>query len=129
MLVFYVDKKKSGKRNVVVLTTMHNGVSVAKNQRVKPNVHTFYDHTKGGVDVIDLLSSHNITKIKTRKWPVNALAFILDTVRRNAKTIISESQSPVIQSLFDFTYNLAKSLVLPSTQRRYTILLVFHQML
>ena len=98
---------------------MDNSVSVTKDQRVKPNVHTFYDHTKSGVDVVDLVSSHNATKMKTRKWPVNALTFILDTVRTNAKTIISESQSPVIQSLFDFTYNLAKSLVLPSIQRRY----------
>ena len=119
MLVFYVDKEKSGKRNVVVLTTMHNSVSVTKDQRVKPNVHTFYDHTKGGVDVVNLVSSHNTTKMKTRKWLVNALAFILDTVCTNAKAIISESQSPVIQSSFDFTYNLAKSLVLPSIQRRY----------
>ena len=109
MLVSYVDKKKSGKRNVVVLTTMHNSVSVTKDQRVKPNVHTFYDHTKGGVDVVNLVSSHNTTKMETRKWPVNALAFILDTVRTNAKTIISESQSPVIQSSFNFTYNVAKS--------------------
>ena len=98
---------------------MHNGVSVTKDQRVKPNIHTFYDHTKGGVDVVDLVSSHNTTKMKTRKWPVNVLASILDTVRTNAKTIISESQSPVIQSSFDFTYNLAKSLVLSSIQRRY----------
>ena len=80
MLVSYVDKKKSGKRNVVVLSTMHNSVSVTKDQRVKPNVHTFCDHTKGGVDVVDLVSPHNTTKMKTRKWPVNALAFILDTV-------------------------------------------------
>ena len=72
----------------------------------------------GGVNVVNLVSSHNTTKMKTRKWPVNALAFILDTVRTNAKTIISESQSPVIQSSFDFTYNLAKSLVLPSIQHR-----------
>ena len=65
MLVFYVDKKKSGKRNVVSLTAMHNSVSVTKDQHVKPNVHTFCDHTKGGVDVVDLVSSHNTTKMKT----------------------------------------------------------------
>ena len=67
MLVSYVDKNKSGKRNVVVLTTMYNIVSVTKDQRVKSNVHTFYDHTKGGVDVVNLVSSHNTTKTKTRK--------------------------------------------------------------
>ena len=40
MLVSCVDKKNSGKRNVVVLTTMHTTVRVTKDQRVKPNVHT-----------------------------------------------------------------------------------------
>ena len=67
MLVSYVGKKKSGKRNVVVLATMHTAVRVAKDQRVKPNVHTFYDYTKGGVDVVDLVSTRNTTKMKVRK--------------------------------------------------------------
>ena len=64
LLVSYVDKKKAGKKNIVVLITMHTSVSVTKDQRVKPNFHTFYDHTKGEVDVMDLVSTHNTTKIK-----------------------------------------------------------------
>lgn len=47
VLVSYVNKKKKGKKNII-LTTMHTSVKVTKDQRVKPNVHTFYDHTKGG---------------------------------------------------------------------------------
>ena len=53
LLVSYVDKKKADKNhgyNHVMLTTMHTSISVTKYQRVRPNVHTFYDHTKGGVD-------------------------------------------------------------------------------
>ena len=83
--VSYVDKKKAGKKNIVVLTTMHTSVSVTKDQRVKPNVHTFYDHTKGEVDVVDLVSTHNTTKMKNRRWPINALAFVLDIVCTSAK--------------------------------------------
>ena len=64
---------------------MHTSVSVTKDQRVKPNVHTFYDHTKGGVDVVDLVSTHNTTKMKNRRWPINALAFVLDIVCTSAK--------------------------------------------
>ena len=48
LLVSYVDKNKADKKNIVVLTTMHTSVSVTKDQRVKPNVHAFYDHTKEG---------------------------------------------------------------------------------
>ena len=66
LLVSYVNKKKVGKKNIVVLTTMHTSVSVTKDQRVKPNVHTFYDHNKVGVDVVDLVSTHKTTKMKNR---------------------------------------------------------------
>ena len=46
---------------------MHSSASVTKDQGVKPNVPTFYDHTKGGVDVVDLVSTHNTTKMKNRR--------------------------------------------------------------
>ena len=39
---------------------------------------------KGGVDVVDLLSTTHTTRIKSRRWLLNALAFILDTCRFNA---------------------------------------------
>ena len=98
---------------------MHSSASVTKDQGVKPNVPTFYDHTKGGVDVVDLVSTHNTTKMKNRRWPISALAFVLDTVRTNAKTILAESSNPATPSSFEFTYILGKLLVLPHLQRRY----------
>ena len=67
MLVLYVDKKKSRKKNVVVLTLMHDNVRVIKDKRRKLQVHTFYDHTKGGVDVVDLISSNCSTRIKSKQ--------------------------------------------------------------
>ena len=57
-LASYIDKKERSKKNVVVLTSMNDKVKVTKDERRKPQVHTFYDHTKGGVDVADLISSH-----------------------------------------------------------------------
>ena len=67
MLVLNVDKRKSGKKNVVVSTSMHDNVRVTKDKRRKPQVHTFYDHTKGRVDVVDLISSNCSTRIKTKR--------------------------------------------------------------
>ena len=119
LLVSYVDKKKAGKKNIVLLTTMHISVSVAKDQHVKPNVRTFYNHTKGGVDVVDLVSTHNETKMKNWSWPINAPAFGLDTVRTNAKIALAESSNPATPSSFEFTYTLGKLLILPHMQCRY----------
>ena len=115
MLVLYVDKKKSGKKNVVVLTSMHDNVRVMKDERRKPQVHTFYDHTKGRVDVVDLISSNCSTRIKSKQWPLNSLAFILDMARTNANTILKENN--VKMSTHEFTYQLARALCLPSVQR------------
>ena len=50
---------------------------------------------------------------------MNALAFVLDTVRTNAKTILQETVSQSKMSNFDFTYMLGKMLVLPHIERRY----------
>ena len=88
MLASYINKKKSGKKNVIVLSTMHDSVKVTNDQRKKPQIHSMYDHTKGSVDVVDLLSTSHSTRIKSKRWPINAFAFILDTCRTNAKTIL-----------------------------------------
>ena len=91
MLASYSDKKKSGKKNVIVLSTMHDSVKVTSDQRKKPQIQSMYDHTKGGVDVVDLLSTSHSTRIKSKRWPINAFAFILDTCRTNAKTIFQDN--------------------------------------
>ena len=95
MLVSYIDKKKSGKKNIIALTTMDDKVKA------------------------DLISTHHSTKIKSKWWPLNAFAFILDTVRTNAKPVLADNKSSF--SNFNFTNQLGKALVLPIVQRRYEI--------
>ena len=102
MLVSHVDKKESRKKHVVVLMLMHDNVRVTKDERRKPLVHTFYDHTKGSVDVVDLISSNWSTRIKSKRWPLNNLAFIFDTARANANTILKESNAKM--STHELTY-------------------------
>ena len=67
MLTSYIDKKKSGKKNLIVLSSIHDSVKVTKAQRKKPRFHAMYDHTKGGVDVVDLLSTSHSTCIKCKQ--------------------------------------------------------------
>ena len=42
----------------MVLTSMHDKVKVTNDARQKPQVHVMYDHTEGGVDIVDLLSTN-----------------------------------------------------------------------
>ena len=46
MLNFHINKKKMGKKNVIVLSSMHDSVKITKDQRKKPCVHAMYDHCK-----------------------------------------------------------------------------------
>ena len=69
--------------------------------------------------MVDLVSTHNTTKMNNKRCPINALAFVLDTVRTNAKNILAESSNPAILLSFKFPYTLGKLLVLPHMQRRY----------
>ena len=57
----------------------------------KTDIHNYYGHTKGGADVVDFVSSHSKTKMEVNQRVVNLLAFPLNTVRINAKTILAES--------------------------------------
>ena len=83
LLVSYVDKKKTGKKNV--LPMVHTSASITKDQSVKPNVHTFYDHRKGEANMVDLVSTHNATKMKNRRW-LNHLT-LLHHRRSNSLTL------------------------------------------
>ena len=109
MLVSYVVKKKSGKRNILMLTTMHKSVKITRDSRKKPNVITLYDCTKGGVDVMDMISSNLSTRIQSRRWPLNALAFVLDTARSNAQTILKDNNNDGNRSSFQFAWEIGES--------------------
>ena len=63
LLVSYIDKNKSGKRTVVVISTLHDEVRVTKD----PSIHKSYDHTKCSVDVVSLISTSCTKRIKNKR--------------------------------------------------------------
>ena len=119
MLVSYVDKKTSGLKNVIALTAMHNDVRVTKNGKLETAVLKFYDHKKGSVDVIDLISSHSSTRMKSAKWTINTLASVLDTIGTTAYTIMRENCPDKTISTFEFSWLLGRSLIVSHVHRRF----------
>ena len=119
MLVSYVDKKTSGLKNVIALTAMHNDVRVTKNGKLETAVLKFYDHKKGSVDVIDLISSHSSTRMKSAKWTINTLASVLDTIGTTAYTIMRENCPDKTISTFKFSWLLGRSLIVSHVHRRF----------
>ena len=47
MMISYVDKKKSGLKNIFVLTTMHGKVRLSRDERKKNRCHDFLRQVKG----------------------------------------------------------------------------------
>ena len=85
MMVTYIDKKKLEKTNIICLTAMHDRVQVTNDQRLKSQVIVMYDHTKRGVDVVDLISCYHSTRMKSKRSSLTAFSFMLDTIRTNSK--------------------------------------------
>ena len=98
---------------------MHNQVKLSVGERKKRHALVFYNHTKGGVDVVDLISAKISTRMKTRRWTLNVFTFMLDTARTNAKTIVKENTPTKPLSTFQFTLELGKLLVRSCIQRRH----------
>ena len=119
LLVSYVVKKKKGWKNVLVLSSRHKSVKVTKDQLRKPSVITFYDHTKGGVDSMDQMAGVYTTRCKTRRWTMNALAYVLDTVQTNMNTLWNEMNPDNKMCSYDFLWALSDELIKPFVQIRY----------
>ena len=76
MFASYVVNKKSGKRNILPLSTMHDDMRCSRDERKKPNTICFYDKTKGGVDVVHMVIGKYTNKYKTRRRTMNAFAYV-----------------------------------------------------
>ena len=117
MFTSYVVNKKSGKRNILPLSTMHDDIRCSRDERKKPNTICFYDKTKGGVDVVDMVIGKYTNKYKTRRRTMNAFAYMLDTARTNVHTVFKEIKHDI--RTFDFIWQLRILLVNANITRRF----------
>ena len=81
---------------------LHDNVNVTKDEWKKPQVNTFYEHTKCGADVIDFISNYS--------------SFIFDSATTNTNTILAENK--VKMSTHEFMHQLARALCFLSVQRK-----------
>ncbi|XP_066257800.1 piggyBac transposable element-derived protein 4-like [Euwallacea similis] len=86
MLVSYIPKKG---KNVLLFSTLHHDrkIDTDTNEWKKPEVITFYNFTKGGVDVVDELSGTYSVSRNSRRWPLTLFYSILNSAAINAMII------------------------------------------
>ena len=118
---YAVNTKSSGKRNVLLRTTMQPILGTTKDDgKKKPAVYKLYDYTKGGTDVMDQRMASYTCKSKSKRWTLTAFPYILDVCRINAATIVAlnKGNDPRQENSYDFGMKLSIALIQPHVEKR-----------
>lgn len=89
--VSYVPKKS---KNVLIVSSMHQDdkIDESTGDAMKPEMITFYNQTKSGVDAVDrMASSYNVAR-NTRRWPMALFYGILNVGAINAAVVYRANQ-------------------------------------
>lgn len=115
-MVSYVPRKSY---SVVLISSMHSDAKIAAETGAdkKPEIVTFYNCTKGGVDTCDQLCSNYSVARRTRRWPLAVFFHFLNVSALNAYIIYKMNTSKKIQRRI-FLKELANKLIMESVVRR-----------
>ena len=121
---YVANTKSSGKRNVLVLSTLNPILGLTKvDGKSKPAIINFYDFTKGGTDIVDQIMGKHTVKLMSSKWTIAAFSYIIDAACVNAPAVsrMDNQNKPRQRSKsFDFGWEVAMSLIRPQLQHRHT---------
>ncbi|XP_046684739.1 uncharacterized protein LOC124370490 [Homalodisca vitripennis] len=120
-IVSYIPDKTPNK-NVLMASTMHTDDEIDPDfgDAAKPSIITFYNMTKGGVDVVDRLKSeYSVTRISNR-WPFTVFGGLLNVGAINAQVIYKNNTNDLKKRRI-FLSDLAKVLIKPHMIRRGSI--------
>nr|XP_003708046.2 PREDICTED: uncharacterized protein LOC100876414 [Megachile rotundata] len=101
--------KSKANKKVLLFSSKHRNVGIAKNEKRVLETISFYNNTKYGVDILDQIARKYSTKAGSRRWPVHVFYNILDLAAINAWVIYKD----VIQvqiSRKEFLLQLAEEL-------------------
>ncbi|KAG5867858.1 hypothetical protein JTB14_013911 [Gonioctena quinquepunctata] len=114
--------KAKPKKNVLMLSSFHSGDNIdpESGDLQKPEIVTFYNLTKGGVDVVDeLKSTYSISRFSCR-WPLRIFFTIPDIAAINSN-IVYETNTGVIEERRIHLDKLAEDLIKPLLVERSSI--------
>ena len=117
-ILSYVPKKKT-KKIVLMLSSLHHDDKIDQETgtEAKPEIVTFYNSTKGGVDVVDQKKEdYSVSRI-TSRWPMRLFFSILNIAGINAQIIYKANTKTLIVRR-TFLKEVALELVKPHILRR-----------
>ena len=121
--VSYVPKKNKA---VILLSTMHRGISIVEEDpKKRPEIITFYNETKIGVDLVDQMVHTYTCKRQTCRWPLILFYNVLDIAALNGNTVFRQVYPDYLSGRCSrqrpFVTNLAESLIIPHMMTRQKI--------
>jgi len=108
-LVSYAPKNN---KVVIAMSTLHHDdrIDESTGDQKKPEIITFYNSTKAGVDVVDELSATYDVSRNSKRWPMTIFYGILNMAAINANIIFQENVNKNTTRT-EFLRNMALSLV------------------
>lgn len=116
-LVSFVPQKN---RAVALISTMHHDKSIDEDKN-KPEIISFYNSTKCGVDILDMKCAVYASNRRTRRWPVAIFYRLLSIASVNSHILHLCYKGTPDKTRFDFTKELGLDLVEPHLRRRLLI--------
>jgi len=92
-LVSYTPKSKNKKKNVVLISSMHHDKKIDETtcEERKPDIITFYNSTKGGVDVVDMMMDEYSVSRNSRRWPLTVFLALLNISSVNSYVLYAHN--------------------------------------
>ncbi|XP_050063261.1 piggyBac transposable element-derived protein 4-like [Aphis gossypii] len=120
-LVSYCPKKN---KTVLAISSMHHDDEIDEEtgDKKKPDIITFYNRTKTGVDLVDqYCQNYNVAR-NTKRWPMVVFYNLLNVAAINALCIYKSNNMGNIKiKRIDFLQNLSWELIKPQIKLRSTI--------
>lgn len=113
-LMSFVPKKN---RAVCLISSMHNTIETNQEKK-KPEIISFYNSTKAGVDLLDMKCAIFSSNRKTRRWPLAIFYRLVSIASVNAFVVYMCYRGNTLMNRFDFIKSLAHDLIVPHLRTR-----------
>lgn len=117
-IVSYVPKEG---KIVILLSTLHHTeeINESTGEKQKPEVITYYNATKGGVDIVDQMKGTYSVSRKSARWPLTIFFTLLNIAGINSKLVYEANTKANITRrhyLKDLSMSLTKDYILHRLQ-------------
>lgn len=113
-ILSFVPKKN---RSVCLVSTFHDKIETNQTKK-KPEMISFYNETKIGVDILDMKCAVFSSNRKTRRWPLAMFYRLINIGSVNSFIVYMSYTGTVQMTRFDFIKELAHELIVPHLRRR-----------